>query len=57
MNVDAREGKLHVEILDEMGKPISGYTLEDSRAQTDANSVRFEPTWENPANFVNNIPL
>jgi hypothetical protein len=52
VNVDARQGQLQVEILDEQGKPIPGYTLEGSRAQTDANSVRFEPTWKNRANLT-----
>ncbi len=41
-----------MEILDEQGNSIPGYTLEDSRAQADANSVRFEPTWKNRANLA-----
>ncbi len=32
VNVDAREGQLQIEILDEQGKPIPGYALEASRA-------------------------
>jgi hypothetical protein len=52
VNIDARQGQLRMEILDEQGKPIPGYTLEDSRDQTTVDSVRFEPTWKNRASLA-----
>ena len=46
VNVDARDGRVQVEILDAECKPIPGFAGENSRLYRDIDELRMEAQWE-----------
>ena len=46
VNVDARAGRIRVEVLDENSKPIPGFSGENSVDYQAVDELRFEPAWK-----------
>ena len=53
MNVDAKanEGKFRVEVLDESGNAIPGYSGRDAPSFQNVDSLRFRPRWKGTADL------
>jgi len=47
VNVDAEDGWLQVEILDEAGKAIPGFSGKDAPEYEAVDNLRFKPAWKN----------
>ncbi|MBM4003800.1 MAG: hypothetical protein FJ295_11005 [Planctomycetes bacterium] len=45
VNADASNGSLRVEVLDETGKPVSGFGESECRPLSGSDSLRYRPTW------------
>ncbi|MBI4582543.1 MAG: hypothetical protein HY717_00725 [Planctomycetes bacterium] len=46
INADARNGELLVEVLDETGQPMPGFTRREAVAFKAADGLRLQPRWE-----------
>lgn len=51
INADASRGWLAVEVLDERGEPIAGYTRQDCRLLEHADGLRLRPRWQDHADL------
>ena len=47
VNVDAQSGWLQVELLDEMGKGITGFSDKTAKKYESVDELRLLPKWEN----------
>ena len=47
VNVDAGAGRAQVEILDEAGKPIPGFSGQDAPTRRAVDELRLRPQWKN----------
>ena len=45
LNVDAREGSVLVEALDQEGHPLSGYTRSEAQVMEGVDELRLRPRW------------
>ena len=45
INVDARAGWIRVEVLDEHGQPMPGYSGTDAPNYRSVDTLRWSPTW------------
>ena len=52
VNVDATGGNLQVEVLDEAGSPIPGFTLADANLYNNVDELRLEPQWITHQNLL-----
>ena len=46
VNVDARDGSLQVELLDERGEPIPGFSAADAPQYLAVDELRLQPAWK-----------
>jgi hypothetical protein len=46
VNVDAGAGEVTVEVLDEMGKPIPGYSGKDAASARGIDALGWPPRWK-----------
>ena len=46
VNVDARDGEVSVEVLDETGQPLPGYAGDEVLAATKLDDLRWQPQWK-----------
>ncbi|GAJ11744.1 unnamed protein product, partial [marine sediment metagenome] len=46
VNVDASAGSIQVEILEENGKPVPGFSGQDAPEYQAADNLRLKPTWK-----------
>jgi hypothetical protein len=51
MNIDARAGEAKVGVLDEEGKPIKGYELDEAFGYRGIDELRLEPRWGEKINL------
>ena len=47
VNVDARSGRFHVEVLNAEGEPIPGFTAGDAEFYNHIDELRLKPRWKN----------
>ncbi len=47
VNVDASQGEIFIEVLDEFGRPIPGFTEGQAQILRAVDGLRLRPTWEN----------
>lgn len=47
VNADVKKGRLLVEVVDENGKPVEGYTKKDSRVLSKKDSTKYLMRWKN----------
>jgi hypothetical protein len=52
VNVDAGGGDVTVEILDEAGKPLAGYSGKDAASARRIDAVRWQPRWKAHADLA-----
>ncbi len=52
VNADVRKGRLAVEVLDENGNPLEGYTKKDCILMKKDNSTRKRITWKNHSDLT-----
>jgi hypothetical protein len=45
LNLDAQQGALQVEVLDDNGNPISGFAKSDSESLSNVDGLRLQPQW------------
>ena len=46
VNVDARDGTVSVEVLDEAGQPLSGFSAAEIVPATRLDELRWQPYWK-----------
>ncbi len=46
LNADASQGSIAVEVLDEEGAPLSGFTLQDAKRLEKVDDLRLSPQWK-----------
>ena len=46
VNVDAQDGEVRVDVLDEAGHPLAGFSGEDAVLATELDELRWQPQWK-----------
>ncbi len=46
VNVDAQDGEVRVEVLDETGQPLAGFGGDDAVSATELDALRWQPRWK-----------
>ena len=52
VNVDAHAGSISVEVLDESGQPLAGFSAADAAAKERIDDLRFRPRWKGGVNLA-----
>lgn len=51
VNVDARQGELAVEVVDESGQPFPGFSIDEALRQKQVDELRLQPRWNHHADL------
>lgn len=51
VNVDAKKGALLVEVLDDAGRPVPGFTRKEAKAAKQVDELRLQPEWQGHNNL------
>lgn len=50
-NVGSRKGRLYVEVLDEDGRPVSGFTKKECQVMKSTDSTKYRITWKDKSDL------
>jgi len=52
INVDAKNGEVSVEVLDEAGKPMPGFTQDEAKLFKAVDDLRLQPRWKGQSDLA-----